>query len=147
MATEQLVVFKLGTEEYAVSISLVKEIIQYDGSTKLPNDLEYMEGVINLRGKVIPVIDLAAKFQLTIEKSLDKKALIIETAGKNIGLVVDAVTEVIRLDDSAIEATTGIMNSNKFIKGIGKVDQRLLIILDLDQLFSDDEIKIISDVA
>ncbi len=147
MAAEQLVVFQLATEEYAVSIANVKEIIQYNGATKLPNTLKYMKGVINLRGKVIPVIDLAAKFELPMDKTLDKKALIIETAGRDIGLVVDAVTEVIRLEDSAIEAITGIVNSNEFIKAIGKTNDRLLIILDLDKLFSNDEMKIINDVA
>ncbi|MEN6412138.1 MAG: chemotaxis protein CheW [Veillonellales bacterium] len=147
MATEQLVVFQLAAEEYAVSIAHVREIIRYNGATKLPDTPAYMEGMINLRGKIIPVIDLAAKFELQLEKNSDKQALIVETAGQEMGIVVDTVTEVIRLEDTAIEAANGIANSNQFIRGIGKRDDRLLIILDLSKLFNSEEMKMLRAVA
>ena len=147
MASEQLVVFQLAKEEYAFPISQVKEIIRYNGATKLPNTPGYMNGIINLRGKVISVIDLAGKFALLTEKRSDKQALIVETGGQEIGFVVDAVTEVIRLEETAIEAANGIAQSNEFIKSIGKVDQRLLIILDLDKLFSQEEMIMMRDAV
>ncbi|MEN6412505.1 MAG: chemotaxis protein CheW [Veillonellales bacterium] len=147
MATEQLVAFQLATEEYAVSISHVREIIKYNGATKLPNTPEYMEGMINLRGKIIPVIDLAAKFELQLENPSKKQALIVEMTGQEMGIVVDMVTEVIRLEDNAIESIKRIADSNEFIKAIGKREDRLLIILDLDKLFNSEEMKMIRDVA
>ena len=143
MASEQLVVFQLEAEEYAIPISQVKEIIRYNAATKLPNTPRYMDGIINLRGKVISVIDLAGKFELLVEKNANKQALIVEAAGQEVGLVVDTVTEVIRLEESAIEPANTIAHSNDFIRSIGKVDKRLLIILDLNKLFSQEEMMVL----
>lgn len=147
MASEQLVVFQLASEEYAIPISQVKEIIRYNSATKLPSTPGYMDGIINLRGKVISVIDLAGKFALSVEKSSDKQALIVEAAGQEVGLVVDSVTEVIRLDDNAIEVANGIAHSGEYIRSIGKVDKRLLIILDLSKLFTKEEITVIREAG
>lgn len=138
MSSEQLVVFQLATAEYAIPISQVKEIIRYNGATKIPTTPEYMEGIINLRGKVISVVDLSGKFALPTEKGVAKQALIIEVAGREVGLVVDEVTEVIRLEETEVEAANDLAQSNMFIKAIGKVDKRLLIILDLSNLFSEE---------
>ena len=147
MVSEQLVIFQLATEEYAIPIAQVKEIIHYKGATKLPSTPGYMDGIISLRGKVLPIIDLAEKFVVLTEKSAAKQALIVEVAGQDMGLVVDAVTEVIRIEETAIEAANGIAQSNEFIKSIGKVDQRLLIILDLDKLFSQEEMIMMRDAG
>lgn len=139
MASEQLVVFQLGNEEYAISIARVKEIIRYDGATKLPNTPAHQEGVINLRGKVIPVVDLAKCFGMTRKKTDDVQAVIVEAAGREIGVIVDIVSEVLRIDDSAVEPAQTVHNAGDFLRGIGKLDGRLLIILDLDRLFSEQE--------
>lgn len=139
MSSEQFVVFRLAQEEYAIPIGQVKEIILYNGATQLPNALGCMNGIINLRGKVISIIDLADKFAMVSEKSSTRQALIVETSGYEVGLLVDTVTEVIRLDDSAIETPDGIASSNAFIKAIGKVDNRMLIVLNLNELFSREE--------
>ncbi|WP_371376130.1 chemotaxis protein CheW [Sporomusa aerivorans] len=147
MASEQFVIFQLAAEEYAVSISQVKEIIRYNGATKLPAAPNYMAGIINLRGKVIPVVDLIGKFALLFEKKLDRQVLIVEAAGQEVGLVVDAVTEVIRLEANAIEAANGIAQSKEYISAIGKVDKRLLIILDLDILFNQAEMSALRDAG
>lgn len=146
MTEEQLVLFSLGKEEYAISITQVKEIIQYKEVTKLPNTPKYMEGIITLRGKIIPVIDLAMRLELAPLKKSDKRVLIIETAGWEIGIVVDEVTEVIRLQDSAIDpwqTTTG----NGYVRGIGKKGNRLLILLDVDKLFGEEEMKELKKVG
>jgi len=139
MATEQLVVFQLAAEEYAIPIAQVKEIVQYNGATKMPNTPEYMEGIINLRGKVVSIIDLAKKFVVATEKKSARQALIVEVSGQEIGLVVDTVTEVLRIEENAMEAANGIVQSNEFIQSIGKVDKRLLIVLDLPKLFTQEE--------
>ena len=141
MAEQQLVVFRLGAEEYGIPISQVKEIIQYKGATRLPQTPDFMEGVINLRGKVIPVIELAKKFGLADSSGADRRAVIIETDGQEIGVIVDEVTEVIRLQDSAIEPAPTMMASNDYIRGIGKDDNRLLILLEVEKLFGSKEME------
>lgn len=143
MAEEQLVVFRLGKEEYAVSIAQVKEIILYKGATRIPNTPEYMEGIINLRGKVIPVIELAAQFGVEVKTGADRRVVIVETAGQEVGIVVDEVTEVIRLQQVAIEPAPAMTGSNDYVRGIGKENDRLLILLDLGKLFKKDEIEAI----
>lgn len=140
MAEEQFVSFLIGKEEYAVSITQVREIIQYRGTTKLPKTPDYMEGIINLREKIIPVIDVAKRLGLPASRLEDRKALVIEAAGQEIGMVVDAVTEVIKIPDESIEAAPG-MAGKGYIRGIGKIQQRLIILLDVDGLFSQAELR------
>lgn len=143
MAEQQMVLFRLGAEEYGIPISQVKEIIQYKGATRLPQTPDFMEGVINLRGKVIPVIELAKKFGLASSGGTDRRAVIIETEGQEIGVIVDEVTEVIRLQDSAIEPAPTMTASNDFIRGIGKQNERLLILLELVNIFKQGELEMI----
>jgi len=147
MAEEQLVLFSLGREAYAVSITQVKEIIQDKEVTKLPNTPEYMKGIISLRGKVIPVIELASRLGVSAKKEADRRVLIVETTGQDIGLVVDEVTEVIRLQDSAIEPPPGVTASNEYIRGIGKDGDNLLILLDVDKLFSEGDMQELKKVG
>jgi len=147
VGSEQFVVFQLANEEYAIPISQVKEIIRYNGATPIPNAPEYMDGIISLRGKILAVINLAGKFALFTGKNSTRQALIVEAAGQEVGLVVDAVTEVLRLEENAIEAANGIAQSKAFIRAIGKVDKRLLIILDLSQLFSQEEMSIMKNAG
>lgn len=139
MASQQLVVFALSGEEYAASISQVKEIIRYGGATKLPDTPEFMDGIINLRGKVIPVVDLAKRFGLTRKTTGEAQAIIVEAAGREVGMVVDAVSEVLRIDDGAIEPAKTVNHAGEYLQGIGKLEGRLLIILDLDKIFSEKE--------
>lgn len=147
MTSEQLVVFQLAAEEYAIPIAQVKEIIRYKGATRLPGTPAYMCGIVNLRGKVIPVIDLAGRFELPVDKNADKQALIVEAAGREVGLVVDVVNEVIRLDGGAIEAANAVAQSTEYIRSIGKTDDRLLIILDLDKLFTQEEMTVLCEAG
>lgn len=145
MAEEQLVLFRLGNEIYGISITQVKEIILYKEATKIPNTPSYMEGIISLRGKVIPVVSLAIKLEMNEAKGTEKRALIVETGNKDVGILVDDVTEVIRLQESAIELPP-TTTSNKYVRGIGKVDDRLLILLDVDELFSEDDMNDLQSV-
>lgn len=144
---EQLVVFKLSKEEYAIPIAQVKEIIHYKGATKLPNTPSYMDGVINLRGKVIPIIDLAGKFALEVESKRTKQVLIVEAVGQDVGLVVDLVSEVIRLEENSFEVVADIAQSRDYIRAVGKVGNRLLIVLDLTKLFPQEELTLLKNAG
>lgn len=136
----QLATFRLGAEEYAVNVAQVHEIVRLSAITSVPRAPHFVEGVINLRGRIVPVIDLAKRFALPArERTKSTRIIITELDGRTVGMLVDAVTEVLRLPGSAIEPapellTTGI--SQDYIMGIGKLDARLLILLDLPRVLS-----------
>ncbi|MDI6602154.1 MAG: chemotaxis protein CheW [Thermoanaerobacteraceae bacterium] len=142
MAEKQVVVFKLLGEEYCVDIMKVVEIIRMQEITKLPDAPRFVEGVINLRGKIIPVIDLKKRFNLQ-EGGIneDTRIIITNADSKTIGFIVDNVTEVLRLNEEDIESidnvTVGI--DKDYIQGIGKLDKRLLIMLDLNKVLTKEE--------
>ncbi|MDX9715089.1 MAG: chemotaxis protein CheW [Dissulfurispiraceae bacterium] len=133
----QLVTFTLGSEEYAVDILRVQEINRMKEITRVPNSPAYVEGVVNLRGKVIPVVSLRMKFGLP-EKENDEQAriMIMEIVGITMGLIVDSVSEVLRIPASIVEPPPPMATSisAEFIKGIAKLEDRLIILLDMDRL-------------
>ena len=133
----QLVTFTLDNEEYAVAILKVQEIIRMKEITRVPNSPAFVEGVINLRGKVIPVVDLRKKFDLA-EKENDEQSriMIMDIQGITMGLVVDSVSEVLRIPSNTVEPTPPMASniSAEFIKGIAKLEDRLIILLDMDRL-------------
>jgi purine-binding chemotaxis protein CheW len=133
----QLVTFKLGNEEYAVDILKVQEINRMKEITRVPNTPAYVEGVINLRGKVIPVVNLRSKFSLTErENDIQSRIMIMDIQGITMGLVVDAVSEVLRIPSNIVEPTPQMASniSTEYIKGIAKLEDRLIILLDMDML-------------
>lgn len=133
----QLVTFTLGNEEYAVDILKVQEINRIKEITRVPNSPSYVEGVINLRGKVIPVVNLRKKFGLA-ERENDEQSriMIMDIQGITMGLVVDSVSEVLRVPSGIVEPTPPMASniSTEFIKGIAKLEDRLIILLDMDRL-------------
>lgn len=133
----QFVTFTLNNEQYAVDILNVQEINRITEITKVPNAPKYVEGVINLRGKVIPVINLRIKFCLD-EKTTDdtSRIIIMEINGITNGLIVDSVSEVLRVPSSIIEPAPPMSSdlSSKFIKGIAKMQDKLIILIDIDKL-------------
>ena len=137
----QFVTFTLNNEEYGVDILSVQEINRITEITRVPNSAEYVEGVVNLRGKVIPIINLRTKFGFE-EKPEDTSSRIIIMEINNItnGLIVDAVSEVLRIPSSIIEPTPPMSSdrNSQFIRGIAKLDNRLIILLDIDRLISED---------
>jgi purine-binding chemotaxis protein CheW len=139
----QLVICQLSKEEYGVQISSVKEIIRIPDITKIPHVPDYVEGIINLRNKIIPVINLATKFNLSHEGLNDQSRIVIVEIGNVVaGMVVDAVTEVLRVSAEDIERAPEMITSNiseKYIDGVGKLDDRLLILLDIDQIFTEEQ--------
>ncbi|MDR3541387.1 MAG: chemotaxis protein CheW [Desulfosporosinus sp.] len=137
MAEEQLVTFCLGSEEFGVDIMRVQEIIRIPPITRVPKAPIYVEGVINLRGNVIPVISLRTRFGMTrVEETDLSRIIVLQVQTKVFGIEVDAVTEVLRIDSDGIEPPPPIAlgMDSQFIRGVGKIGERLLIILELDQI-------------
>src|ERR1035437_10267191 len=127
----QLVAFKLAKEEYTIPIESVQEIIMPQTSTHIPKTPEFIEGVINLRGHIIPVIDGRKRFNLTITKNNpSERIIVIEIENHKIGLIVDSISEVVHLKKVDIEPSPINIKGNEFITGVGKIDDRLLILLD-----------------
>lgn len=140
---EQMVLFTLGQEEYGLPIGKVKEIVPYRGATKLPQTPAYMDGIIELRGTIIPVIDLAQKLGLQTTEAVPRIGMIVEAPEGEVGILVDAVTEVAYLTAAQIEAAPAMLEAHDYIQGIGKAGERLIVLLDLQQLFTvaDDEMS------
>ncbi|MCH8815352.1 MAG: purine-binding chemotaxis protein CheW [Chloroflexi bacterium] len=135
----QLVVFDLGGEVYGVDINSVREIIRMQAITRVPNAPEFVEGIINLRGKVIPIIDLRKRFSLEIgEETAETRIVVVDIAGEDIGVTVDAVTEVMRIASDAVEPTGDLIatDDSYYIEGIANLGESLIILLDLDKVLS-----------
>jgi purine-binding chemotaxis protein CheW len=134
----QLVGFKLGDEDFAVDISRVQEINRMLKITKVPNSQEFVEGVVNLRGKIVPVVNLRERLGFP-QKEEDAKTKIIVTEINNslIGFIVDEVREVIRISKDIIEQTPTIASSieKDLINGVAKLEDRILILLNIENLF------------
>ena len=138
----QLVSFTIGDEEFGVDILKVQEINRMLAVTRVPNSPEYIDGVINLRGKVIPIIDLRRRFQME-RKEHDKntRIVVVELSGKVVGFVVDAVSEVMRIPKSVTEPPPPIVAGidAEYITAVAKLEDRLLILLDLEKVLVNDE--------
>jgi purine-binding chemotaxis protein CheW len=136
----QLVTFTLRNEEYAVDILNVQEINRITEITQVPNSPSYVEGVINLRGKVMPVINLRKKFGLEDKERDDTSRIIImDIKGVTNGLVVDSVSEVLRIPTDIVEPPPPMSSdiSSKFIKGVAKLENRLIILIDINELLGE----------
>ena len=144
----QFVTFMIGTETYGVEVLKVKEILGMTEITHVPNSLPFMRGVINLRGAVVPVIDMRLKFQLA-EKEYDTFTVIIivEVKERLIGMIVDTVSDVASIPVNTIQNTPHFTSKieTDFIKGIGQIESILVIILDVDKILNHDEFRKIDD--
>ena len=140
MVTEkQLVVFDLSAEAYGVDIGSVREIISMQDIIKVPETPAFVEGIIDLRGKVIPVVDLRKKFGLPeVERDKDNRIVVVDIAGQDIGVVVDAVNEVLRVPSNSVEPPSSIITTvdSEYLLGIAKLEDCLIILLDLERLLS-----------
>jgi purine-binding chemotaxis protein CheW len=149
--TRQYLTFQLGEEVFAIDVSRVREILEFTTITKVPKTPDYMRGVINLRGSVVPVLDMRLKFGMTkTEKKLDTCIIVVEVLFENetiiIGSLVDSVQEVFELEPDQIEPAPkiGIQLKTEFIKGMGKRDDRFIIILDTDKVFNAEELNAVT---
>ena len=151
-AERQLVVFDLAGESYGINIGTVREIIRMQAITHVPEPPEFVEGVINLRGRVIPVVDLRRRFGLAAgAQTPESRIVVVDITGHDIGVIVDAVTEVLRVPGSAIEPAAALVTTEDsyYMDGIAKIGSRLLILLDLDRVLQlgDDAASRLADVA
>jgi purine-binding chemotaxis protein CheW len=137
----QLVTFRLANEEYGLPITKVQEINRLVPVTKLPKTPPFMEGIINLRGRIIPVIDLRKRFDMPVtDHDEDTRIIIVEISGQIVGVTVDAVTEVVRLSTANIEPPPStVAVDSQYIDGVGKLNGRLIILLNIDQVLTDHE--------
>ena len=138
----QLVVFDLANEHYGVDIAAVESIIKLQPITAMPHAPGFVEGVTNLRGTVLPVVDLRKRFGLSApEATKETRIVVAELDGTQVGMVVDAVTEVLRVPEDDIEPPSPVVTTmeSTFVTGIAKVDERLIILLDLDKVLTADE--------
>jgi purine-binding chemotaxis protein CheW len=150
-ATQHLT-FKLDEEVFAIDISKIREVLEFTSVTKVPQTPEFMCGVINLRGGVVPVVDLRRKFGMTqAEKTVNTCIVIVEVTldeeSTVLGALVDSVQEVFELEADQIEPAPkiGTRLKTEFIKGMGKRDDEFIIILDIDKVFSTEEIALVQD--
>ncbi|WP_342304451.1 chemotaxis protein CheW [Methanolobus sp. ZRKC5] len=147
----QMVVFQLGGEEFGVEIMKVQEIIRMPEITQIPQSPEYVEGVINLRGKIIVVINLDKRFNLS-SKDVDEhsRIIVVEIGDNVVGMIVDSVNEVLRINASSIDPAPELVTSSvskQYITGVGKLDDRLLILLDLAKVLNKKEVENIASLA
>jgi purine-binding chemotaxis protein CheW len=141
MGYTEFVVFSLGNEEYGIEILYAQEIIRIPNRiTKIPNMPDYIEGMINLRDKIIPIIDLKKMFGFEqTERTIDNRLLILRFENMLLGIIVDDVSEVVKIEDDAIEVLSSEISSlgSKDLKGIGKIDGRLIMLLDAAKIQGD----------
>ncbi|PXF61294.1 MAG: chemotaxis protein CheW [Candidatus Methanogaster sp.] len=140
---QQLVVFELGEEEFGVDISQVREIIRTGEIAHIPNASAYVKGVINLRGQITTIVDLKKRFGLDhTDRDQEERIIIVELKDNIVGMMVDSVSEVIRLPTKDIEPVPPIIASKidtHYLKGVGKLENRLLILIDLGKILAEEE--------
>lgn len=146
--TVQYLTFKLADETFALDVSTVREILEQSAITKVPQTPAFMKGVINLRGSVVPVIDMRLKFGMSAtERTVNTCIIVVEVQMEDetiiLGALADSVQEVIEMEPEQIEPTphVGTRLNTEFIKGMGKVGSQFIMILDIDKVFSSDEME------
>lgn len=140
MTERQYVIFKLEKEEYGIDIINVREITEYKETTRIPNAPDYMDGIINLRGTVIPVINLKKRLNLSgAPVKNDSRVIIVNIGEKQIGFVVDDASQVLTLNEENIDEPSDLITGidRQYIVGIGKVDEKIIILLDLIAIISE----------
>jgi len=152
--TRQYLTFQLDDEVFAIDVANVREILEFNSVTRVPKSPEYMRGVINLRGSVVPVFDMRLKFGMTgTERTINTCIVVVEVSYEGediiIGALVDSVQEVFELEADQIEPAPkiGTHLRTEFIRGMGKRDETFIIILDIDKVFSIEEITSIQEMG
>ncbi len=147
----QLVVFKLGKEEYGVDIAKVQEIVRLQEITHIPQAPPFVEGIVNLRGQIIPIIDLKKRFNLECKEAVEgeKRVIVVNIGGQIIGIVVDNVSEIIRIPKDKVEPPPPIVAGieSEYIDGVGKLDKRLIILLDIEKILTEKEKEEIKEIS
>jgi purine-binding chemotaxis protein CheW len=146
----QIVGLRIGRETLGLPISLVREIVRVPEITPVPNAPEHIEGVINLRGKIIAVVDLSKRFgEGAIDRTSKSRIVVVEMEGRLVGLLVNSASEVLRLSPSEIEAPQNVFPNEElnYVTGVGKLDDRLIVLLDLSRILQRVELQNLNEVA
>ena len=141
---KQYVIFKLNKEEYGVEISHVQEITEIKSITTVPNTPTFVEGIINLRGKIVPIVSIKKRFDLPqLGEMEEQRIIIINLKEKQVGFIVDDASQVLTLDESQIENPPELIAGidRDYIIGIGKVEEKIIVLLDLEKILSEQEQK------
>lgn len=140
----QLVVFNIGQEEFGIDISDVKEIIKWEQITKLPDVESYIKGIINIRGEIVAIVDLAEKINLTgKEEKSDTRIIVTEVHGKGVGFLVDGCNDVLRITGDKIQKTPSVVSrriKDEYLKGVAVLDDRLIVLIDLGTVIHANEL-------
>jgi len=151
MAKElHIVGFRIGRETFGVPISLVHEIVRVPEITAVPDSPGYVEGVINLRGKIVSVVDLRKRFgEKEITPNKKNRILVAEVGSKMVGLIVDAASEVIKIPESEIDLPPSVFEEGElnYVTGVGKVKGRLIILVDLSKILQRGELRRLGEIA
>ena len=150
IGTLQLVSFRLDSEEYGIESTKVQEIILMGEITRVPQTPEYIMGLINLRSTVIPIVDLRLRFGLTQEDTTDEtRIMVVNVAGKTIGIIVDAVNEVLRVSQEQIAPPPPTVAGlgREYLTGLVKLEKRLLILLDIDKILGEEGTEAVDTVT
>jgi purine-binding chemotaxis protein CheW len=148
--SRELLTFTLGSEEYGIDILKVQEIRGYDAVTTIANAPEFIKGVINLRGIIVPIVDMRIKFHLgNVTYNNLTVVIILNVANRVLGMVVDGVSDVIALTSDQLKAApefSGAMDT-QYITGLGTVDERMIIVVDIEKLMSSRDMELIESAA
>ncbi|PKL48943.1 MAG: chemotaxis protein CheW [Candidatus Riflebacteria bacterium HGW-Riflebacteria-2] len=146
----QVVGFYLGEDEYAIYIHKVREIYAMTEIRKVPKAPQFVEGVINLRGNIVPIIDLRKRFDLDLNESRNTAKILIVELGKNqVGMIVDNVSEVMRFYTDEVEKAPPMFSSNissQYVQGVAKLNDKLIILLDIEKLLSFEEQSVLKNI-
>ncbi|MGO9590757.1 MAG: chemotaxis protein CheW [Candidatus Acidiferrales bacterium] len=146
----QVVGFRIGRETFGLPISMVREIVRVPEITSVPNAPDYIEGVINLRGRIIPIVDLRKRFgDKAFEANKKNRIVVVEMESRVIGLIVHSASEVLRIPPSEIEAPHNVFQEGElnYITGVGKLNGRLVILLDLSRILQRGELRRLDEAA
>jgi purine-binding chemotaxis protein CheW len=146
----EFLTFTLGAEEYGIDILKVKEIRGYDAVTRIANSPEYIKGVINLRGTIVPIVDMRIKFNLgNVEYNQFTVVIILNVAGRMVGMVVDSVSDVITLGPEQVKPAPefGAALDTQYIIGLGAVEERMLILVDIEKLMTGRDMDLVDAQA
>lgn len=145
-----IVGFRVGTETFGVPITCVHEIVRVPDITSVPDSPAFVEGVINLRGKIVSVVDLRKRFGATnIDPHKKNRVIVVESEGKLVGLIVDAASEVLRIPNADIEPPPTVLQNSEssYVTGVGKFQNRLIILVDLKRVLQRGELRKLSEVG
>lgn len=149
MGANEFLTFRLGEEEYGIEILKVQEIRGYDSITQIANAQEFIKGVINLRGIIVPIVDMRIRFNLEkVNYDQFTVVIILNIAGRVVGMVVDGVSDVIALSGEQVRPTPSLGSAieTEYVLGLGTVDERMLILVDIEKLMSSSEMGLIDQI-